>query len=125
MVIDVDKKNPDEDYALFRIFARFMWREVDVVAEHDLPDLRLDDGGVPDFVIDDEHDITYRPDPTSLNNRQLLRELEAEAAKHGLKISLDFPNNQLIYDIEPNLVDIPVARDTDGRWRIQPDFSLR
>lgn len=121
----MDNINKADDYKLFSIFARFMWREVDVIEEHDLPDIDFDDGGMPDFTIDADADITYRPDPSSLNNRRLMQELEAAAAAHGLKVTLDFPNNQLIYDIEPNLVDIPVARDTDGRWRIQPDFALR
>ena len=121
----MNNKVAKDDLVLFEIFARFMWREVDVIEEHDLPDIEIDAENGAEFMIDFDADITYRHDPESPNNVLLMHELETVAQRHGLKISLDFPNNDLVYDIEPNLVDIEVARDTDGRWRIQPNFSLR
>jgi hypothetical protein len=117
------------ELALFEIFRDFTWREVDVIEEYNLPELNtgadnLEDDG-DDFVVDFGADIFYMADPHSEKNKMLLKELESVASKHGLEIALDLPNNDFLCDISTEVVDIEVSKDWNGKWRIQPNFSMR
>jgi len=121
--INNDKAKAEEE-ALFKIFASFMWREVDVVEDYETPEIDFD-APADDFVIDLDPSVTYRTSTNSLRNKVLMTELNNVASLYGLKVALDLPNDDLIYDIIPNLVDIEVRKDNAGSWRIQPSFTLR
>lgn len=115
------------ELALFEIFRDFTWREVDVIEEYNLNeennDAAYDDD--EDFVIDFGADISYTPDPNSESNKTLMHELKNVASEHGLQISLELPNNDFLCDISTKVVDIEVSKDWNGKWRIQPNFSMR
>lgn len=114
-----------DDKRLFDIFAEFMWREVDVLREYTtLPDIDFDNQ-FGNFEVDLEPEVRYVPDPDSDNNIKLMDELHRAANAYGLTPSLALPNEDLVYDIVPNLVDIEVAPDEEGTWRIQPSFTMR
>jgi hypothetical protein len=114
-----------DDKRLFDIFAEFMWREVDILQEYcDLPDVDFDTNDI-DFEVDLEPEVRYFPDPDSDKNKSLMEQLHRAANAHNLTPVLALPNEDLVYDIIPNLVDIEVAQDEQGKWRIQPSFSMR
>ena len=115
------------ELALFEIFRDFTWREVDVIEKYDLNDDHLETSVEPedDFVIDFGANISYTTDPQSESNKELIHELTDIASEHGLKISLELPNNDLLCDISADIVDIQVSKDWNGKWRIQPNFTIR
>lgn len=116
------------ELALFEIFRNFTWREVDVIEEYDLPETNFGDEtdyNENEFIVDFCAKISYMTDPNSPKNKELLKELENVASQHGLEISLELPNNELLCDISTEVVDIEVSKDWHGIWRIQPNFSIR